>query len=157
MIIWGSKGKTKVKSKGSFLCPVCKSQQRYEHHVVGKYFTLYFIPLFKTKTIGEYIECKNCYMTFKPEVLDWSRGRAQAQAEINEVINDIKEQLNSGVPIEIILHAFLEKGFDKDIAGRLLMEATNNRLNKCTNCDLAYSTSISYCPQCGSKLTPKRL
>ncbi len=155
MIIWGSKGKTKVINEGTFLCPVCKNQQRYKHHVVGKYFTLYFIPLFKTKTIGEYIECQNCFMTFKPEVLDWSRGHAQAQAEINAVVRDIKEQLNSGIPIELILHAFLEKGFDQDIAARLLMEATNNRLNKCSSCDLTYSESVAYCPQCGRKLTPK--
>ena len=75
MIIWGSKGKTKVAERGTFMCPTCNSLQRYEHHVTGKYFTLYFIPLFKTKTLGEYVECQSCFMTFKPEVLEYGRGR----------------------------------------------------------------------------------
>ena len=41
----------------------------YELKEVGKYFTLYFIPIVKTKDLGGYVECQTCLQTFYPEVL----------------------------------------------------------------------------------------
>lgn len=73
MVIWGSKGKSKTIGTGTFYCPHCKSHQLFKHEEVSKYFTLYFIPLFKTEKLGEYIECQTCLKTFKPEVLQFSR------------------------------------------------------------------------------------
>jgi hypothetical protein len=152
MIIWGSKGKTKIEGRGTFMCPRCNSLRPYLHHVAGKYFTLYFIPLFKTRTLGEYIECQTCFMTYKPEVLEWSRGRAQADEDIKKVIGEVRKQLESGVPIQFIMQALVEKGLEEQNATQLLFEATNNRIVKCTRCKLAYIGSLSYCQQCGDKL-----
>jgi hypothetical protein len=73
MIIWGSKGKSKTIDTGTFYCPNCKSHQLFKHERVSRYFTLYFIPLFETKKLGEYIECQTCLKTFKPEVLQFRR------------------------------------------------------------------------------------
>jgi hypothetical protein len=73
MVIWGSKGKSKTIGTGTFYCPHCKSHQLFKHEEVSKYFTLYFIPLFKTEKLGEYIECQTCLKTFKPEVHQFSR------------------------------------------------------------------------------------
>jgi len=152
MIIWGSKGKTKVEGRGTFMCPRCNSLQPYLHHVVGKYFTLYFIPLFKTKDIGEYIECQSCFMTYKPEVLEWSRDRYQANEKFKQMIGEIRENLESSIPIQFILQGLVDKGLEEQIATQLILEATNNRMAKCYQCGLAYIDSLSYCQQCGSKL-----
>lgn len=73
MIIWGSKGKDKTIGTGTFYCPHCKSHQAFRHVELSRYFTLYFIPLFKTHKLGEYIECQSCLKTFKPEVMQYSR------------------------------------------------------------------------------------
>ena len=73
MVIWGSKGKSKTIGTGSFYCPHCESHQLFKHEEVSKYFTLYFIPLFKTHKLGEYLECQTCLKTFKPEVMEYSR------------------------------------------------------------------------------------
>ena len=73
MIIWGSKGKDKTIGTGTFYCPHCKSHQAFRHAELSRYFTLYFIPLFKTHKLGEYIECQSCLKTFKPEVMQYSR------------------------------------------------------------------------------------
>jgi len=156
MIIWGSKGKSKTVETGRFFCPICKSQQRYNHEVIGKYFTLYFIPLFRTKKVGEYIECQNCHMTFKPEIIDWSKGRSQAQADIKEITQELRHELEAGMPIQSIVYALTEKGIDKDITGRLIVEATDNRISSCSRCSMDYINSLSYCPQCGEKLQPNR-
>ena len=38
---------------------------------VARYFTLFFIPLFRLKTLGEYIECQACRTAFDLKVLDY--------------------------------------------------------------------------------------
>ena len=73
MIIWGSKAKEKTISSGPFFCPSCQLDATYDHIRVGRYFTLYFIPLFSMSTLGEYIKCRNCQAGFEPSVLDLSR------------------------------------------------------------------------------------
>jgi hypothetical protein len=69
MIIWGSTGKEKEIAAGRFFCPRCMAQCGYRHIRVSNYFTLYFIPLFPTETLGDYVQCRQCLGQFKPEVL----------------------------------------------------------------------------------------
>jgi transcription elongation factor Elf1 len=71
MIIWGSRGREKVLSSGQFYCPKCNTMRPYKLKSVGRYFTLYFIPLFQTKKVGEYVECQFCHQAFKSEILDY--------------------------------------------------------------------------------------
>ena len=70
MIFWGSKARTFIESDGNFYCPECDDYKAYEFKKVKKYFTLYFIPLFPTSDLGEYIECGECKSTFKENVLE---------------------------------------------------------------------------------------
>ncbi len=68
-IIWGTRARTKVIGRGEFHCPRCNANQSYAYKQVKRWFTLYFIPLFPTRTLGEYVECGSCAATWKPEVL----------------------------------------------------------------------------------------
>ena len=69
MLIWGTKGKVKEKDRGIFYCPNCQARRGYVLYELGKYFTLYFISIFRTKKIAEYVECTVCKMQFKSSVL----------------------------------------------------------------------------------------
>ncbi|HLY26662.1 MAG TPA: zinc-ribbon domain-containing protein [Aggregatilineales bacterium] len=69
MIIWGTKGRIKDVGSGQFLCPSCRAVRMYKHKHAARYFTLYFIPLFKIKDLGEFVECQTCGGTFKTTVL----------------------------------------------------------------------------------------
>jgi hypothetical protein len=69
MIIYGHKSREIDIASGQFNCPKCDAQRPYVHKRVARYFTLFFIPLFKTKTLGEYVECQVCRRAFKPEIL----------------------------------------------------------------------------------------
>jgi predicted RNA-binding Zn-ribbon protein involved in translation (DUF1610 family) len=71
MIIWSSTSCEKVISSGQFHCPNCDSQQLCKHMSVSKYFTLYFIPLFETAKLGEYVRCEGCGIQFSTEVLTY--------------------------------------------------------------------------------------
>ena len=69
MIIWGSATREKQIATGVFHCPTCHASSAYSHQRVARYFTLYFIPLFPTSTLGEYVRCMRCSSEFKPVVL----------------------------------------------------------------------------------------
>jgi hypothetical protein len=73
MIIWGSTGKQKTIGEEPFFCPRCRTEATGEHVRVSRYFTLYFIPLFPTSTLGEYIRCDECAGEFDMSVLDLTR------------------------------------------------------------------------------------
>ena len=69
MIIYGHKSREVEVASGQFHCPKCDDQRPYIHKQVAQYFTLFFIPLLKIKTLGEYVECQVCGRAFKPESL----------------------------------------------------------------------------------------
>lgn len=73
MIIWGSKAKQTTGESGSFFCPSCKDDRRYTTIKWSRYFTLYFIPLFPTETLGTHVQCNSCRGDFKPAVLKYSK------------------------------------------------------------------------------------
>jgi hypothetical protein len=70
VIIWGSRGKERELAKGEFFCPKCSDLRPYKQKRVSKYFTLYFIPLFETKNLGEYVECQVCSAGYDPQILE---------------------------------------------------------------------------------------
>lgn len=78
MIIWGSKGIRKRIGSGTFFCPQCRRDSGYTQMRLSRYFTLYFIPLFPTKTLGEAVQCDSCSGSFNMGVLSLSREAIEA-------------------------------------------------------------------------------
>jgi hypothetical protein len=68
-IIWGNRTRTTEIGMGQFTCPLCRTMQIYTRKRITQYFTLYFIPLFPTGTVGDVVQCKKCLRNWKPEVL----------------------------------------------------------------------------------------
>ena len=56
--------------------------------MVKRFFTLYFIPLFPTETLGEYVECSACDATYEPVVLEYDpqREAEEFRAEFQHAI-----------------------------------------------------------------------
>jgi hypothetical protein len=78
VIIWGSTTKNNIVEQGEFHCPRCRRHSGYLHRSVQRYFTLYFIPLFPTGTLAEYVECQRCGATFDPAVRDLSATQIES-------------------------------------------------------------------------------
>ncbi len=155
MIIWGSKGKTKTIGTGTFYCPNCRSTRQFKHEKVGKYFTLYFIPLFQTEKLGEYIECQVCLMTFKPEVLQVSKQierDVEDDRKVVDFLRKISDELDSGAPIQAILRGLMETGIEKKTAAQMVYTAAKGDIRECSQCESLYKGSLSYCSSCGSRL-----
>lgn len=68
-ILFGFRGITYGKGKGTFQCPYCEEQTSYERKRVRRFFTLFFIPLIPLDLLLEYVECRRCYHNFRPEAL----------------------------------------------------------------------------------------
>ena len=82
MIIWGSKAVTgTVVGSGQFHCPACATPRSFEQKRVRRFFTLYFLPLFPTSTLGQYVECRGCQGTFEPSVLSYDPAAEIQRAE----------------------------------------------------------------------------
>ncbi len=81
MIIWGSKPITGTLGAGNFNCPVCTRNQQYDQKRVRRFFTLYFIPLFPTSTLGQYVECRSCQGTFEPGILSYDPAAETQKTE----------------------------------------------------------------------------
>lgn len=90
MIIWGSKVREVVESESTYQCPECQMETGYLLKSIGKFFTLYFIPLFKTKELERYVECKSCKNKFKEEVLNY-----EPRGAITSAFSDDEERLFS--------------------------------------------------------------
>jgi hypothetical protein len=84
MIIYGYKSREIEKGSGQFHCPKCDAQRPYVHKLIARYFTLFFIPLFKIRTLSEYVECQVCQRAFKPIVLTDAASPAQLDALSDE-------------------------------------------------------------------------
>jgi dATP pyrophosphohydrolase len=69
IIIVGTKVRVIELSAGKFYCPNCNTRRPYKRKRYAKYFTLFFIPLFQIKNLGEQVECQKCFTPFKPSIL----------------------------------------------------------------------------------------
>lgn len=108
MIIWGSRGITSNAGQGQFHCPRCGDQQRYDRKLVRRFFTLYFIPLFPTETLGEYVECSACRATYELEVLEYD-----PQREVREFLAEFEHAI-----LRVMVHMVLADGVvaDEEVA-----------------------------------------
>lgn len=81
MIIWGSKAKQRQIATGNFYCPNCRGESAFSHLRVSRYFTLYFIPLFPTSTLGEAVRCITCSGEFNTKVLTFTPAQIEAAVQ----------------------------------------------------------------------------
>ena len=156
MIIWGSKGRTKRVQTGQFYCPRCATLCPYDLLRVSKYFTLYFIPLFPTSTLGEFVECKVCFTTFKPEVLTYTPSTWSSHSSdpaLQKIVQGIASELDRGIPLQVIARALTDKGVTQHAAAIALFLATQGKTKTCSRCGSVYKATLSYCSACGTQLT----
>ena len=90
LIIFGTRGVTYSHEQGEFWCPVCETDQTYNHKRVRRFFTLYFIPLIPLDLLGEYIECEACEGTYNLDVLMLEAGSgAEFEAEFHRAVRRV--------------------------------------------------------------------
>jgi hypothetical protein len=148
MIIWGTAGREREIDTGTFYCPKCDTQRPFTRKKVSRYFTLFFIPIFETNVLGEYLECGGCKTTFKPEVLNIKPLTAEQRSVLM-----VKNDLSSGTPLQMAKTKLINAGKDADAASQIILQALPAELRECELCKLTYVAGITKCSRCGGQLS----
>jgi hypothetical protein len=147
LIIWGSSGKEVTMGGGVFYCPKCDTERKYAHKRVDKYFTLYFIPLFKTGSMGEYIECRLCRKQYTEAVL---KRRPPTEAE--RIQTSVRRVLMKGAPLKVAFSRLLKSGLDPETASRVVWSVCGDAVRICEGCQAAYILKVPKCAACKTSL-----
>jgi hypothetical protein len=147
MIIWGSKGRQMKLGSGDFNCPKCQAKRPYNHMRSTLYFTLYFIPLFRMRNLGEYIECQTCKQGFQMEILQYE---PPTQAQI--ITGQVEEELEAGLPLHMAQKKMTSNGVSEADAKQIISTASRGITKKCKDCGFEYISTVTLCSNCGGRL-----
>lgn len=146
MIIYGTKVREKEIATGQFNCPNCKTARSYKHKRIVKYFSLFFIPLFKIKDLGEYVECQECHNQYKPGVLSY-----QEPSPAIKMMLAIKNDLDSGLPLHMARQRLIDARMTSEDAEKVVNAAAGDHTVTCPKCGFIYKDIIRSCSNCGTK------
>ncbi len=147
MIIFGSRVREKEIASGQFNCPNCKATRPYIQKQIGKYFALYFIPLFKTSDLGDFVECQVCHQKYKPEVLTYKEP-----SQADRMMASIKTELDSGLPLHMARQKLIDANVNPETALKVVNAAAGDHPVTCPKCGFIYKNTIRSCTNCGTKL-----
>ncbi|WP_347253361.1 zinc-ribbon domain-containing protein [Leminorella grimontii] len=148
MIIWGSKSREKVESQGEFHCPNCDGEKRnYSQIKVSSYFTLYFIPLFPTETLGRYVKCQTCETNYNEDVLEYVPPTAREKLQY-----EIYQDLISGMPAQMIIRKLRNQDWTPQEAEEIVYSVTDRNHRVCPNCHFDFHEQVENCSSCGADL-----
>lgn len=82
-IIWGWRGIPETIGQGQFYCPTCRRNSAYEHQQMRTYVTIFFIPVIPLAAGDRVVQCKQCQLSFREEVLLLSRPQEEAAASVS--------------------------------------------------------------------------
>jgi hypothetical protein len=117
---------------------------------VARYFTLYFIPLFETEHLGDYVECYGCGVKYLPYVL---HERPKPQSE--QVVSQVRTELESGIAMQTARTKLIKAGTKPDRATDIVEAAAHGEMRTCTACKLGYVKCVKACSTCGQSLLPE--
>lgn len=153
MIVFGTRNRKKSLSMGTFHCPRCNAQRPYERVQYKQWFTLYFIPIFPLREIGEFVECSTCHTAFELAVLNY-KPKPQVR-DLKMQLNQLKATLEQGAPIEYVVRDLTAAGLEREMALGAVKSAIGDARNICPDCELTYAAGVATCRECGAKLKPK--
>lgn len=150
IIIWGSRNRITEIGRGQFNCPNCGKERPYLHKEAKRWFTLYYIPVFPTQSLGDFIECQGCNMAFKTEVLHHKPKRVMQVASAAEQLNTLRPRLENGYSIEYAVRDLVMAGIDREVALANVQQISGNETQTCPECQLTYLKQVTKCSDCGA-------
>ena len=109
-MIWGSLDNQKLISEGQFFCLKCNNIRHYLQNRASRYFTLFSIPLVKTMTVSESVECQDCKFVYEPKILEPGTQQILKMEAIS------KYSLQRGNPLDDVKSQLIDAGADTEIA-----------------------------------------
>jgi hypothetical protein len=148
LILLGSRGRDVEVGAGQFHCPACGTLRPYKHRRIGRYFTVYFIPLFQIEKLAEYIECQVCHHVYPPEIL-----HNKPSPDPRRIIAEVSTDLESGVAVQKVQAKLMNTGLNEDVARKVIELAAGHRRRICGKCGAQYADTARFCVKCGNPLS----
>lgn len=149
-VIFGMTNRDRTIRTGRFHCPNCQVARPFEHNQVQRYFHIFFIPLFATGEVGEYVECQFCRTRFNTAVLRFKPRAPRPQA--TQPVDDIRRDLDSGMPIQMVRKKLINSGMVPEVAERMVDEAVGGYRRACHECGYSYRGTVRRCSSCGEPI-----
>ncbi len=118
-VIFGTRPIEKTLSTGKFQCPVCGGERPYAHKQISLFFTLFFIPVFKIRTIGEFVECLPEQHAYRPQILTHT-----PLSPAIELLACVRADLEAGVSAGVVRDKLVRAGLPDDIAPQIVRVAS---------------------------------
>jgi len=147
MIFFGSKARQREIGSGAFDCPNCQAHREYKQMQSSVFFTLYFIPLFKIRSLGDFVECKTCAQSFQMDVLNY-----ELPSDEELVVQQVQVGLEAGLPVHMMEKKLANNGMAAEDISLVLEQASRGLLKSCMDCSFSYISTVTECANCGGKL-----
>jgi uncharacterized paraquat-inducible protein A len=112
-----------------------------------QYFTLFFLPLFKTGSTGQYVQCLGCGREYTTAAL-----RVRPPTQFASLVISVREDLDAGKPIQTVRKRLQNTGIPAERINEIIHQALGDTLGVCESCNLSYSATLARCPRCGNDL-----
>ncbi|MBI9050924.1 MAG: zinc-ribbon domain-containing protein [Anaerolineaceae bacterium] len=119
---------------------------------VGQYFSLYFIPLFRIKDLGQYVVCQHCEQSYKPEVLNMKVPVEQILTARDRLVLSIQKELQEGMPVHMMKRKLISQKMDEPTTEQYVSEALDGKTISCTECGFEYIAGVQRCLNCDREL-----
>lgn len=106
------------RSRGHFFCPRCNNVRPYQLKRASVDFTFYFVPLFETGELEEFVVCQLCNKGYDPKVLD------QFNQHLFRLTWVAKRELVHNTP-ELLKTKLLQNGLKEAFIDKLIILAQN--------------------------------
>ena len=117
MFSWDSSWKEKEIAQGQFFCPTCNEARPYKQKRIAKDFMFYFVPLFETRKLGEFVDCQICQSRFDLKILS-----PDSQAAL-KLVSPTKYLLHHGASLIEARAKLISTGLKDELAEMVLQMA----------------------------------
>ncbi|QEL20206.1 zinc-ribbon domain-containing protein [Limnoglobus roseus] len=146
-IILGERERNIEQSRDELYCPNCNATRAFKRMRIGSYFTLFFIPLFETRRIKDYVECLHCKLQFNPDAVNSDPPSLAYRA-----VTAARSDLESGTAVEQVIDKLAKAMTTRELAKQFVDSAAGAARRKCKACNLTYILIVENCNCCERQL-----
>ena len=148
VLLLGSRGREVSAGTGEFYCPACGDMRPYKRKRIGRYFTVYFIPVFQIEKLAEWLQCEVCQKVFPIEVLQHA-----PPPNPQRILEEVKKDLTAGMSVQQTQIKLRNSGLRPDLMYKVIEVVIGDQRVTCPNCKYEFLAGATFCGNCGTKLS----
>lgn len=142
-IILGERERAVEQSRDELFCPNCNTTRAFKRMHVGSYFTLFFVPIFEMRRIGQHVECLHCKSRYDPKSVS-----SESPTLAYRAVTAARSDLEAGTAVEQVIDKLAKGMTTRDLATQFVNSAAGVDRRKCAACNLTYIPAVETCKRC---------